>query len=465
MINSIFTPMEIDAIGEIMNISLGSSATSVSNMLDHRVDITTPRVSVVEPGELSLGAIDPAVGVEIRYVSGLMGSNIMLLKRSDVKSIVDILMGTETPDEEFELNELTVSAVCELMNQMMGAASTALSDFLGRMVNISTPQSFELRNFEEFKAEHFPPSVGMLVVVRFTLSIEGALQSEFMNIISVDLARELISGFGLDEMDAADMIPLPEESGGALSQAEVEKLLASAAPPPAPTHTGPALSQKEIEALLAQSAKEPVTPPPSSPSHSLSQAEIELLLQKEQTPQPPREAVSPAAAVPSPTEAPPGSYPLPYGQHYPTEIPPGAYPPPQGQPYPGYYPPPGYYYPVSQQVQQPEPKVINAQPVALSPMDALEQLGPEQAQNLDLIMAIPLDVSVEIGRTRRKVQEILSLTKGSLVVLDKLAGEQVDLYVNGQCIAKGDVVVIDDNFGIRITAILTPTDPRELISY
>lgn len=465
MINSIFTPMEIDAIGEIMNISLGSSATSVSNMLDHRVDITTPRVSVVEPGEFSLGDIDPAVGVEIRYVSGLVGSNIMLLKRSDVKSIVDILMGTETSDEEFELNELTVSAVCELMNQMMGAASTALSDFLGRMVNISTPQSFELRNFEEFKAEHFPSSAGMLVVVRFTLSIEDALQSEFMNIISVDLARELISGFGLDEMDGAETVPLPEESGGSLSQAEVEKLLASTAPPPAPAQASATLSQKEIEALLAQNTKEP-TPPPS-PSASLSQAEIELLLQREQPPQPPREASAPAAvaAAPSPTEAPPGAYPLPYGQPYPADIPPGAYPPPQGQPYPGYYPPPGYYYPVPPQAPQPEPKVINTQPVALSPMDALEQLGPEQAQNLDLIMAIPLDVSVEIGRTRRKVQEILSLTKGSLVVLDKLAGEQVDLYVNGQCIAKGDVVVIDDNFGIRITAILTPADPRELISY
>ena len=464
MINNIFTPMEIDAIGEIMNISLGSSATSVSNMLDHRVDITTPRVSVVEPSDLSLGDIDPAVGVEIRYVSGLAGSNIMLLKRSDVKSIVDILMGTETSDAEFELNELTVSAVCELMNQMMGAASTALSDFLGRMVNISTPQSFELRNFEEFKAEHFPASVGTLVVVRFTLSIEESLQSEFMNVISVDLARELISGFGLDEMDAAEMVPLPEGSGVALSQAEVEKLLASTAPPPAPTHAGPSLSQKEIEALLAQGVKEQPAPPPPS-SSPLTQEEVERLLQRDQSPPPSREAAPTPAAVPYPTEAPPEAYPMPYGQPYPTDPPPGAYPPPQGQPFPGYYPPPGYYYPVPLQTPQPEPKVINTQPVALSPVEALEHLGPEQAQNLDLIMAIPLDVSVEIGRTRRKVQEILSLTKGSLVVLDKLAGEQVDLYVNGQCIAKGDVVVIDDNFGIRITAILTPTDPRELIAY
>ena len=167
MENNTFSPMETDAIGEIMNISLGSSATAVSNMLDHRVDITTPRVSVIDSKDLTLGNIDPAVGVEIRYVSGLEGSNFMLLKREDVKTIVDILMGSESTEEEFELNDLTISAVCEVMNQMMGAASTALSDFLGRMVNISTPKSFELDNFDEFKAEHFPPDGGQLVVVRF----------------------------------------------------------------------------------------------------------------------------------------------------------------------------------------------------------------------------------------------------------------------------------------------------------
>ena len=137
MEKKLFSPMEIDAIGEMMNISLGSSATAVSNMLDHRVDITTPQVSVVDVADFSIGNLEPAMGVEIKYVEGLEGSNIMLLRRSDIKVIVDILMGAETPDEEFELNELTVSAVCEVMNQMMGAASTALSDFLGFPVDTS----------------------------------------------------------------------------------------------------------------------------------------------------------------------------------------------------------------------------------------------------------------------------------------------------------------------------------------
>ena len=123
MEKELFSPMELDALGEMMNISLGSSATAVSNLLDHRVDITTPTVTVVPVQDFTIGPLEPAMGVEIKYVEGLEGSNIMLLKRSDIRAIVDILMGMETPDEEFELNELTISAVCEVMNQMMGSAA------------------------------------------------------------------------------------------------------------------------------------------------------------------------------------------------------------------------------------------------------------------------------------------------------------------------------------------------------
>ena len=159
--SSLFTPMEIDAIGEIMNISLGSSATAVSNLLDHRVDITTPQVSIVNAEDFSLGNLDPAIGVEIKYVAGLHGSNIMLLKMHDVKVIVDILMGMETPMEEFELNELTLSAVCEVMNQMMGASSTALSDFLGRVVNISTPETFDGSNVDNLRDQWLPVKEGL----------------------------------------------------------------------------------------------------------------------------------------------------------------------------------------------------------------------------------------------------------------------------------------------------------------
>ena len=111
----------------------------------------------------------------------------------------------------------------------------------------------------------------------------------------------------------------------------------------------------------------------------------------------------------------------------------------------------------------PEPKIINAQKPKMQELDAEARLSAEQKQNLDLIMSVPLEVAVEIGRTKRKIQDIIAFSKGSLVVLDKLAGDQVDLFVNGQCIARGDVVVIDDNFGIRITEILQKPDINELV--
>ncbi len=413
-----FSPMVIDAIGEAMNISLGSSATAVSNMLDHRVDITTPSVQVINAEDFSLGRIEPAIGVEIKYVCGLEGSNIMMLKRSDVKAIVDILLGTETPDEEFQLDELSISVVCEVMNQMMGAASTALSDLLGRMVNISTPESFELNDLDKVRDEHFPVKTGPIVVVSFQLSIEGVVESEFMNVMSVELAKELVGGMGLDMDGELESTASPSEP--------------APAPAPAPAaSSGGTMSQEEIERMLAGGGvSEPAPVPGAAPAP----------------------APAPAAAG-QPPAYPPAGYP-PY--------------PPQaagqgGYPYPPY--PPYYMYP-PQPVQQPaEPKVINTQKPSMEPLSADDRLSQEQKENLDLIMGVSLEVAVEIGRTRRKIQDIIAFSKGSLVVLDKLAGEPVDLLVNGQCIARGDVVVIDDNFGIRITEILQKPDINELTKF
>lgn len=454
MSNSIFSPLEIDAIGEISNISLGSSATAISNLLDHRVDITTPSVSVVNAEDFELGSIEPAVGVEIKYVTGLEGSNIMLLKMSDIKVIVDILMGTETPDEEFELNELSLSAACEVMNQMMGAAATALSDFLGRVVNISTPQTFDLDDLEAFKRERLPVSNGPVVVVRFALDIEPSLKSEFMNVMSVELARELLAGFGLGGGETADaaapvpeptLAPAPEPAGGGggggvLSQEEIERMLAGGVPPAAP-----------------EPAPAPAPAPSGGGGGVLSQEEIERML-----------AGGVPAAAPEPAPAPPAPAPAPAAPPPPAAAPPApaAQPaaPQMGIPmmtpeqmaqmmqmmmpmYMAAQQPPVQHVP-------PEPKVINTKQPTMPQLAGLDELGEEQAQNLDLIMGVPLEVTVEIGRTRKKVQDILSFAKGSLVILDKLAGDQVDLFVNGKCIARGEVVVIDDNFGIRIGEIL-----------
>ena len=460
MEQKVFNAMELDAIGEVMNISLGSSATAVSNLLDHRVDITTPSVSVVPVEEFSIGDLEPAIAIEIKYVSGLEGSNIMLLKRDDVKVIVDILMGAETPEEEFELNELTVSAVCEVMNQMMGAASTALSDFLGRSVNISTPQSFTLDDIKQFKEDHFQTSDGMLVVVRFTLSIEKMLNSEFVNVMSVDLARELLGGFGMDigslssePVPAAEPAPAPAASSGdsgKMSQEEIERLMggmSAPAPAPAPAASsgdGGKMSQEEIERLMGGMGAAAPAPAPavsSGDGGKMSQEEIERLMGGMSAPAP-----TPAAPA-QPQMQQPAMQAQPMQGMMPQQMPmgyPGAMPGMMPQQMPMQQP---MYY-------QPDPKVVNAKPLSLPTLDLSKELGEEQAQNLELIMSVPLEVSVEIGRTRRKVEDVLTFSKGSLVVLDKLAGDQVDLFVNGLCVARGDVVVIDDNFGVRITEVL-----------
>lgn len=401
-----FSALEIDAVGEILNISLGASATAVSTMLNTRVDITTPVVKVVRKDEFKMDRVEPAVGVEITYISGLEGSNVMLLKRHDVKVIVEMLMGIPMTDEEFELNEMNISAVCEVMNQMMGASSTALSEFLGKMVNISTPISFEVENEQAFIEKYFSDDE-YKVVVGFALKIADQLESEFFNVMPISLAKSLVKGF------------LPED---AIACAE----------------------EKESAELETVQAVEEPAEESSSGSQTLSQEEIERMLNAQAEEQPASEALV-QESVSQMQQAAPEMQGMPDASMMQMQM----------------------MQQMMQQMQMmqqqleekqkaAEPKLINVQPVTRQNLnqDNGVVLQEEQEENMELIMGVPLEISVEIGRTKKLVKDILDFTKGSLVVLDKLAGEQVDLFVNGQCIAKGDVVVVEDNFGIRITEIM-----------
>jgi flagellar motor switch protein FliN/FliY len=371
---NIFSSLEIDAIGEILNISLGSSATAVSNMVDRRVNITTPSVEVVSFEDFQIAQLEPAIGVEITYKDGLDGKNVMLLKRNDIKAIVELLMSTEIPEEEFELNEMNISAICEVMNQMMGASSTALAEFLGEPVNISTPVAFEITDIDDFKNKYFVGDEPM-VAVRFNLSIEDTVESEFINMMSVDLSKEIISSFGLSDSAAPAPAPQPQP-----------------VPMPAPTPQPMPQPQPVVQQPV-------VSAPPVAP-----------------TPAPQPAAQHPVASTPlvAPT--------------------------------------PNYA----------EPKIFNSIPeVKTKPqMMNMAELVGNQSTNLGMMMSVPLKISVEIGRTRKPLKEVLEFDADTLVVLDKLAGEAVDIFVNGQCIAKGDVVVVDDYFGVRITEILKNPEIR-----
>ena len=386
-----FSSYEIDAVGEILNISMGSAATAVSELLNAKVWITTPQVNVVKAAALNYDRLEPAICVKIVYVSGISGQNMMVLKQDDVQLILNQLMGNPlvvSPD--FQFDEMNISAVSEVMNQMMGASATALSDLLGISVDISTPTPYliEQTNFCQL-AELDPDET--IVAVTFNLSVDGVMNSEFMSVMSVELAKSLsgkmIEKFHGDETEA-----------------------------------------------------QPAAQPASAPAAAAAQ---------------PAPAASQPAPAPAPQSAAPAPQPAPaQGMAQPQQPAPGAYPyPPQGQPaYPGY----GYQNQYAAYGAYPPPvPPVNIQNAQLHQFDAMDfGLPTDQQDNLKLLMGVPLEISVEIGTAKRKVKDILEFTQGTIIELERQAGAPVDVVVNGNLIARGDVVVIDDNFAVRITEIV-----------
>lgn len=381
MENIEFSDIQKDAIGEILNISMGSAATAVSELLSAKVWITTPRVEVKSAKEMEYHKLEPAVCVKIQYVKGLSGTNMMVWKQDDVQLILNQLMGQPlvvSPD--FEFDELNISAVSEVMNQMMGASATALSNFLGFTVDISTPKPIIMDEVSSnFDVTEFEPG-DTVVAVNFDLTIDGVIKSEFASVMSAELAKTIADkmlGVGLEEETPAEP---------------------AAAPAPAPAPAAPAASAA------------------------------------------PAPAPAPAPQMPDPAlmaQQPTGE------QGYPYPYPPYPYPYPAPQAGYGYAAPAAPAAPVNIQNAQfqnfGEPSV---------------QLSGEQRDNLNLLMDVPLQISVEIGSARRKVKDILEFSQGSIIELERQAGAPVDIVVNGNLIAKGDVVVIDDNFAVRITEII-----------
>ena len=352
----------------------------------------------------------------------------MLLKRHDVRVIVEMLMGIPMTDEEFELNEMNISAVCEVMNQMMGASSTALSEFLGKVVNISTPISFEVENEKAFIDKYFSDD-DYRVVVKFALKIADQLESEFFNVMPISLAKSLVKGFLPDDV-IVDPANVNEETKDVPNE--------EAAPSSGGKQT---LSQEEIESLLnAEGSTQAMFEQPAESQQDQMSAGMNQQMNAQMN-QDPQMNLNPQTMAQQPMMSGVADASMMQMQMQMMQQ-------------------------MMQQMQQmqqqqeekqkaAEPKLINVQPMVRQDLnqDRGVVLQEEQEENMELIMGVPLEISVEIGRTKKLVKDILDFTKGSLVVLDKLAGEQVDLFVNGQCIAKGDVVVVEDNFGIRITEI------------
>ena len=374
--DDLLSSMEKDALGEIGNISMGSAATTLSVLLGHKVNITTPTVSVDTMSTIQNQYPMPYLVVEVGYVIGINGNNILAIQASDASIIADLMMGGDGLNPQEELTDIHMSAVGEAMNQMMGTVATSLSTMFNKKIDISPPKVNLIDLGAEDKITDLVNNDEPVVKTSFRMEVDGLIDSEIMQILPLDVAKEMVSFL---------------MGGGAEAEAQE-------APAPEPT---PA----------------PVAPEPA-----------------------------PVAAAPAP--APAASAPQPAAPQYaaPPQQPQYTAPPMGAQPV---YAPPAY----ANNVVSSGVPVQNAQfaPLTNEPVEV-------NAANISLIQDVPLQVTVELGRTKKSIREILEFSTGSIIELDKLAGEPVDIHVNGQLTAKGEVVVIDENFGVRITEIVSPME-------
>ncbi|WP_147535395.1 flagellar motor switch phosphatase FliY [Bacillus marasmi] len=342
-IEDYLSPMEVDALGEIGNISLGSSTTALSTLLNQRVVITTPELTVFEHDEIDKLVDQKQVAIHVDYTTGLRGKNLLLIKENDAKIIANLMMGGDGTNLEPELTDLHLSAVQEAMNQMMGSAATSMSTMIHQKVDISPPE-IDLMDVPLHKMQEINDDI--LIKVSFQLKVGDLIDSNMLQLIPISFAKEMVGKI----------------TGG------------------------------------GQSDPEPVKPAVQTP---------------------------PVTQASGQTQAPP-----------------------------------------QYQNMRPEPQVqATAQPKVNANVQKVEftsfsepARSPEGVHNLNMLFDIPLGITVELGRTELPIKKILELGPGAVIPLDKLAGEPVDILANHKLIAKGEVVVIEENFGVRITDIISPAD-------
>ncbi|MGW6297810.1 flagellar motor switch phosphatase FliY [Peribacillus butanolivorans] len=362
--------MELDALGEIGNISFGSSATALSTLLNQKVDITTPAVTLIERGKIAEEFPHPYVAIQVQYTEGFTGINMLVIKQSDAAIIADLMLGGDGLNPSEMLGEIQLSAVQEAMNQMMGSAATSMSTIFSKKVDISPP-SIDLLNFLNGEGENAIPDEDLFAKISFRLRVGTLIDSNIMQLLPLEFAKGLVS----------ELL-----NGTSESEADENKM--------EQIQTNPTQSNSPQEPVSFQN---PVSNQPTNENYGQSGYQTK-----------------PTYKIPNEP------------QHF------GVSSVPTGQP-------------------------VNVQPASFSSFQPY-QLQESETKNLSMLMDIPLQVTVELGRTKRSVKEILELSSGSIIELDKLAGEPVDILVNSRLIAKGEVVVIDENFGVRVTDIMSQSD-------
>ncbi len=331
-----------DLIGEVANISMSTAATTLSSILNHQVLITTPRVSIVPFQQIVEECQVPKVVANVEFKSGLTGTNFLMVDINDSAVIADLMMGGDGTSPNLELTELEFSALAEAMNQMIGSASTSMATMIGQPVDIQPP-TISLWDTENNLDTSTMDVNEQICKIAFDLTVEGLIQSEIMQIYTLDTVNnisEIMMGPSTDAMVHTEQTPVEEY------------------------YEEPIPEENYYE--------EPESPEEASPSPIVNKPQEKVEVQK-----PGFQALDPSASK----KAPP--------------------------------------------------------------------------RNLDLIMDVPLEFSVVLGKSRKTIKEVLSFGTGSIVELNKLADEPLEIFVNGKLIAEGEVVVINENFGIRITNILS----------
>ena len=427
--------LELDTIGEVMNISMGAAATAISSMLDRQVNITTPNIRQETLKTIDCSALEPAIIVKIKYVEGIDGVNVIILRCKDMQLILNLLMGNDEDelDENFEFDEMSMSAACEVMNQMMGASATALSEVLGMSINISTPESMLAESVSDAYSSFDDVDLDdEVVAISFELDISKVLNTTFTSFMPVGMAKKIT-----DQM-MKDLGP---------NDAEEQQAPAAAAPSqPAP--------QPEAAMPQQMPAQQPAPQAPVQPQMPQQTPEqMQMSAQQAAMPQQMPGQMGMPQQMPGqmgmPQQQMPGQMGMPQQM-------PGQMAMPQQMPWPGQYPAMYGGYPMyPAQAQQSAPAPVNVQKAEFPAFTSSNGVAGGLADsNLGLLMNIPLEVSVVIGKTRRRIKDIINWGQGAVVELDKQTGAPAEIIVNGQLLAYGDVVVIDDNFGIRVTEIV-----------
>lgn len=342
----LLTNIEKDTLGEIGNISFSNAATALSELLNQKVEITTPKISYIKKSELSNEFPYPHVSVLVSYTQGFEGTNVLLVKSEDASVIADLMLGGDGRNPQNEIDDVHLSAVQEAMNQMMGSSATSLSAMFGKRVDISPPLA-EILDVKKENWKDDVPDEDLFIKVSFSLKIGDLVDSNIMQLVPVDFAQSLV----------AELVDLNNEE------------------------TNP---EQENEASVSQQSESVGT---SAERGEATNTDFQ-----------------------------------------------GA----QG---------------ASNRVKKP---VTNVQSAAFREFDTVPE--NHSTRNIDLLLDVPLRMTVELGRTRKRIKDILELGPGSVIELDKLAGEPVDVLINEKPIAKGEVVVIDENFGVRITDIVNQHD-------